>query len=187
MMSSIYGYRVTGKLRGVKFDEFVLDESLLSIVHVSSDYDRFVLEKAIKCAANIGSTTFHDEALSVEVITHASDAPRFVILRGIKDGNRFYSRYSAEDRWETCKLDTGKVAYEILGFADSTAEVHRKMWRSEHPTFPTMFQLSASSDLATHQHHCCAKHGCKYGDVWCPVATTNVPQLSACGICLEDE
>jgi hypothetical protein len=49
--------------------------------------------------------------------------PEFVVLEGIKEGNRFYSTHDP-DRDET-KLLNGEVAYKILGYANTTEEAHK--------------------------------------------------------------
>jgi hypothetical protein len=44
---------------------------------------------------------------------------KFVILRGIKDGNVFFSTHRGED---PTKSDKGETWYEILGYADTVEE-----------------------------------------------------------------
>ena len=40
-------------------------------------------------------------------------------------------------------------------------------------------------DWGVHESHCCSKHGCKYGDVDCPVALDIIKQDGACYVCWE--
>lgn len=49
----------------------------------------------------------------------ATDKSPFVILRGIKEGNRFFS---CNDGSDPTKLTDGTVAYTILGYADTVEE-----------------------------------------------------------------
>ena len=37
--------------------------------------------------------------------------------------------------------------------------------------------------IGTHVSHCCAKHGCKYGDSDCPVEAGTQEQTQACESC----
>lgn len=43
--------------------------------------------------------------------------------------------------------------------------------------------LSAVDPVGVHASHCCARHGCKYGDQDCPVAAGRVAQDHACEVC----
>lgn len=43
------------------------------------------------------------------------------------------------------------------------------------------------SRWGVHEHHCCAKHGCKYMDDDCPVAEGLTKQVYPCEWCYEDE
>lgn len=38
----------------------------------------------------------------------------------------------------------------------------------------------------THVTHCCATHGCKYGDADCPVVTGRLKQAAPCDLCIEE-
>jgi len=40
-------------------------------------------------------------------------------------------------------------------------------------------------NIGTHAYHCCAIHGCKYGDKECPVTTKKVEQEYTCQWCDE--
>jgi hypothetical protein len=42
------------------------------------------------------------------------------------------------------------------------------------------------SRYGVHQTHCCIKHGCKYGDEDCPVASGEIKQDYVCEWCGED-
>lgn len=45
-----------------------------------------------------------------------------------------------------------------------------------------------SPGVGVHLSHCCLeRHGCKYGDEFCPVATKMFPPSSTCGACYEDD
>jgi hypothetical protein len=48
----------------------------------------------------------------------ADSKSKFVILRGIKEGNRFFT----ENTGDVTKLNDGTVAYTILGYADTSEE-----------------------------------------------------------------
>lgn len=91
---------------------------------------RPIIAAAIDYCAIHGSTTFTDVNLSVEVLTaeRATLAPRYVILRGLKDYNVFYSFWDAENGYDVCKLATGEVVYELLSFADTTAEAQHAIY-----------------------------------------------------------
>ncbi|WP_081235193.1 MULTISPECIES: hypothetical protein [Pseudomonas] len=39
------------------------------------------------------------------------------------------------------------------------------------------------SNTGVHESHCCARHGCKYGDDDCPVVQGRVEQLYPCEDC----
>jgi hypothetical protein len=43
-----------------------------------------------------------------------------------------------------------------------------------------------NTEIRVHQSHCCALHGCKYGDKDCPVIIRLVIQTSTCDSCDED-
>lgn len=49
--------------------------------------------------------------------------PKYVVLEGIQEGNKFYTGYT-EGRDHT-KLNDGTVAYKVLGFADTDAEAQK--------------------------------------------------------------
>lgn len=38
-----------------------------------------------------------------------------------------------------------------------------------------------------HTEHCCAEHGCQYGDILCPVWLGNKPQTFCCEQCIDDK
>jgi len=40
-----------------------------------------------------------------------------------------------------------------------------------------------TEDVRVHQSHCCAKHGCKYGDEDCPIVNGDVKQFYYCETC----
>lgn len=42
------------------------------------------------------------------------------------------------------------------------------------------------STVGVHVSHCCVKHGCKYGDAYCPVVAKTHKQKYSCEIC-DDE
>lgn len=41
-------------------------------------------------------------------------------------------------------------------------------------------------DMLVHATHCCKWHGCKYGDINCPVVSGKTKQLYPCDYCLDD-
>lgn len=42
-------------------------------------------------------------------------------------------------------------------------------------------------DWGVHIHHCCENHGCKYGDIDCPVVLNLIKQKYPCEFCGDDE
>ena len=42
------------------------------------------------------------------------------------------------------------------------------------------------TNYGSHPTHCCKWHGCKYGDLDCPVVTGKVKQVYLCEYCYED-
>jgi len=42
-------------------------------------------------------------------------------------------------------------------------------------------------ESGVHAHHCCKRHGCKYGNDDCPVAYGNLDQEYPCEDCRDDE
>lgn len=44
-----------------------------------------------------------------------------------------------------------------------------------------------TEDWGVHIHHCCEKHGCKYGDIDCPVTLNLAKQKYPCEFCGDDE
>lgn len=42
-------------------------------------------------------------------------------------------------------------------------------------------------EIAVHARHCCTEHGCKYGEIDCPVVTKLTKQLYPCMDCEEDK
>jgi hypothetical protein len=55
-----------------------------------------------------------------------SKPPKFILLRGIERGNIFFSANNP-NRDQT-KLIDGTVAYEIIGYANSTKEAQTKLY-----------------------------------------------------------
>lgn len=49
--------------------------------------------------------------------------PNFVVLEGIEEGNKFYTGYT--EGHDHTKLNNGKVAYKVLGFADTDEEAQK--------------------------------------------------------------
>jgi hypothetical protein len=43
-----------------------------------------------------------------------------------------------------------------------------------------------TNDIGVHAAHCCKWHGCKYGDLDCPVVSGEVKQEYLCEDCYED-
>lgn len=41
-------------------------------------------------------------------------------------------------------------------------------------------------NIGQHMHHCCRKHGCKYGDHDCPVADGSSEQKFPCDLCNDE-
>ena len=41
--------------------------------------------------------------------------------------------------------------------------------------------------MGVHERHCCTEHGCKYGEVNCPVANGQTTQEGPCAVCVEME
>lgn len=54
---------------------------------------------------------------------------QFIVLEGLREGNRFYTSNSGKPESEVVKLNDGTVAYKILGFAD-TGDEAREIIRS---------------------------------------------------------
>lgn len=170
MEHEILGYQISGQFYGVTIDKFIIDESQLDILGI--DQRAFhMLEGCIKHAAVAGSTSFPSDNFMISVIYHEIDTPRYVVLRGINLGNRFYSRYTGTERHEVKRTIDGKISYEILGFADTDAQAQQVLHgRTDYMTHAHFQKASAYDTTDTHVDHCCPKHGCKYGDLWCPVA-----------------
>ena len=60
---------------------------------------------------------------------------RFILLRGIAQGNAFFTSYDAETETieDACKLADGTVAYEYLGLADSVEEAQTRLYGRSFP------------------------------------------------------
>ena len=53
--------------------------------------------------------------------------------------------------------------------------------------YETLFTNIPKEDWGVHTHHCCKKHGCKYGDHDnCPVCLGLIKQIRPCQICDEE-
>jgi len=50
--------------------------------------------------------------------------PKFVLLKGIREGNRFFTTNSQEPT----RLNDGTVAYTIIGYADTVAQAQIKLY-----------------------------------------------------------
>lgn len=50
---------------------------------------------------------------------------KFVILKGLKEGNEFFSTNGPED---CTRLSDGTVAYKIIGYADTVCEAQLKLY-----------------------------------------------------------
>lgn len=59
----------------------------------------------------------------------------FILLRGIKTGNTFFSSYdpAKETVEEACKLLDGTVAYEFLGLASTVEEAQQRLYGRSFP------------------------------------------------------
>ncbi len=66
-------------------------------------------------------------------------AKKFVILKGLREGNRFFSTNSEEDpRY----LVDGTLAYKILGYADTVEEAQIKLYgRASKALRPSLYDL----------------------------------------------
>jgi hypothetical protein len=167
-MSSVLGYNVEGTIEGNEVSGFILDIDQIHLIAKDAAV-AFRIELAMQAAiAHNDSIVVKDEGFSIEVIRHVIHTPRYVLLKG-KAGNRFFSSYDGYARYEVMKLNDGKVAYEIIGFADTVAQAHRKLYGAKHAQFSREVRIEAKKTADTHFSHCCQQHGCKYGDSWCPV------------------
>lgn len=59
---------------------------------------------------------------------------KYTILRGIKDGNRFFCLTGDKTAESIVKLLDGTVAYEIIGDGDTIAECQIKLYGSASTT-----------------------------------------------------
>jgi len=80
----------------------------------------------------------------------------------------------------------GERAYSIYkeGFAGSirlVKDVTTTYIEDERPVYPK----DQTKDV--HTEHCCAIHGCKYGDSYCPVEKGKKPQSYLCESCHDME
>lgn len=168
-MSAILGYRVEGIIENTEVNGFILGLDQIHLI-AKNAAAAFRIELAMQAAiAYNDSITVTDEGFSIEVIKHVVHTPRYVLLKGRSAGNRFFTSYDGYARYEVTKLHDGKVAYEIIGFADTVAQAHRKLYGAKHGQFSREVRIDAKKSADTHFSHCCEKHGCKYGDSWCPV------------------
>lgn len=177
MEKKILGYLISGMFDGKFINEFVLDASQIYLLDIHERHFHLV-EQCIKLAgAEHDSISFPDRSFAVEIVLDEIDTPRFVCLRGLQAGNRFYSRYDGEDMHEVCRTNDGKISYEIIGFADSTVAAQRVLYyRVAYPSFAVQRIASKLDNREVHAGHCCMTHGCKYGDNWCPVFHGQVQQ-----------
>lgn len=141
-MSQILGYRIYTALSSV----FILDIDQIDFVRdilpveIRDNGDRLnktllLIKAVIELASKKGSVTVKELGVSVEVISHKHHAPRFVCLRSRQGGNRFYTTYDGEDRYTIGQGPEGRVVYDILGFADNTAEAQSLLYRAKIPAF----------------------------------------------------
>lgn len=50
--------------------------------------------------------------------------------------------------------------------------------------YPVFIIEEEHANIGTHTTHCCAKHGCKYGNTDCPVANNVIKQVYPCEDCI---
>lgn len=48
---------------------------------------------------------------------------------------------------------------------------------------PNVYTFHPEYKISVHEAHCCARHGCKYGDSDCPVALKTYEQAYPCEMC----
>lgn len=187
MSEGILGYRISGVFDGVKIDKFILDASQLDILGIDPKFFH-MLEGCIKHASHEGSTSFPNSRFTIETVLHEIDTPRYVVLRGLRLRNAFYSRYDGKDRHEVKRTNDGKISYEILGFADTSSEAQIVLHGYNNYTCYAHFADAASFNTPeVHAGHCCTKHGCKYGDLWCPVANEQIKAEPGERLCCVEE
>ena len=93
------------------------------------------------------------------------------------------------------KSDGNQIAYETDGFRHRDISID-ELIGNIHSTIEwkqmRKLQESAANNNQTtipkdswgvHEHHCCSKHGCKYGDEDCPVAIKLTEQKYPCEFC----
>ena len=97
----------------------------------------------------------------------------------------------------TLKDDGNQDAYETGGYRDrhisiddliedinSTIEWDEIRKLKEYASVLEQTTIPKDS-WGVHEHHCCSKHGCKYGDEDCPVAIGLTTQVYPCEYCDE--
>lgn len=158
-MSQILGYRIYTP----NGSAFILDVAQLDFIRVllplsvRGDRERLsetlpLIEAAVALASKKGSVTVKGLDLAIEVISHKHHAPRFVCLRSRQGGHSFYTTYDGEDRYMIGKGPDGRVVYDILGFADNTAEAQYLLYRSKIPSFNVQVSIDDLNSDGNEMH-----------------------------------
>ena len=99
------------------------EEHFKSIVKI---HDSEVTDEEMEILVEDG---FHEQGDYQLFLTHsgvASKHPKYVLLEGIEERNRFFSPHNP-NRDET-KLDDGTVAYNILGYTNTIEEAQMELY-----------------------------------------------------------
>lgn len=53
---------------------------------------------------------------------------RYILLRSIETGQRFFTTNVFKDEFEACTTADGAVSYEVIGYADTIADAQTKLY-----------------------------------------------------------
>lgn len=159
-----------------EYSTYELDGSLDSIIEQLTEYRREAYNRGL---TNVRLTTdWHDEP---------------VYAYGGYDGTseRVWAITVVADKFTPAVYKT-KLPKKVYDNAFALgAEAASKGWERRSPAEGMREGIawlegfdSVYKDV--HTEHCCSKHGCKYGDKACPVATGKKKQSYPCEICHED-
>lgn len=99
------------------------------------------------------------------------------------------------ETWEK-RMDGGDVLINTTKLDHPTMMLTEHIWANRYLVIrepetkkedkPAESGYTGREYMSVHDAHCCPKHGCKYGDLYCPVAIGKEPGIK-CEYCYEDD
>lgn len=97
-------------------------------VEKCTDGQYAVVDHSIQTTIAVG--TFDEMHLLCKGEIPMPNFKNFVVLRGLKEGNTFFTAYTGKPEDEQVRLADGTVAYEIVGYANTVEEAQEMIRQS---------------------------------------------------------